>query len=194
LQARLELDNRDGSLTPGMLMRVRLDTEKPVSRLLVPSEAVIASGKQSIVLVVGENNSMHPVVVTTGRDSGNDTEILSGLSEGQKVIASGQFLIDSEASLKSVLPKFSGNKQTMQSAASLVHRGVGTVEKVTPKALTLSHKPIPELEWGAMTMDFNKSRPELFSEIKAGQEVEFSFKENDDGYLLESVKPVGGKQ
>ncbi|ABR90599.1 cation efflux system transmembrane protein [Janthinobacterium sp. Marseille] len=194
LQARLELDNRDGSLTPGMLMRVRLDTEKSVSRLLVPSEAVIASGKQSIVLVVGENNSMQPVVVTTGRDSGNDTEILSGLSEGQKVVASGQFLIDSEASLKSVLPKFSGNSQTMRPATSPVHRGVGTVEKVTPKALTLSHKPIAELEWDAMTMDFYKSRPELFSEIKAGQEVEFSFRENDDGYLLESVKPVGGKQ
>ena len=45
-----------------------------------------------------------------------------------------------------------------------------------------------------MTMDFNKSRPELFSEVKAGQEVEFSFKENEDGYLLESVKPVGGKR
>jgi len=116
------------------------------------------------------------------------------LSEGQKVVASGQFLIDSEASLKSVLPKFAGNKQAMQPAASPVYRGIGTVEKVTPKALTLSHKPIPELEWGAMTMDFNKSRPELFSVIKAGQEVEFSFKENDDGYLLESVKPVGGKQ
>jgi len=194
LQARLELDNRDGSLTPGMLMRVRLNAEKSVSKLLVPSEAVIASGKQSIVLVAGENNSMQPVVVTTGRDTGNDTEILSGLNEGQKVVASGQFLIDSEASLKSVLPKFAGSTQTMQPAATTVHRGIGTVEKVTPKTLTLSHKPIPELEWGAMTMDFNKSRPELFKEIKAGQEVEFSFTENDDGYLLESVKPVGGKQ
>ena len=194
LQARLELDNRDGSLTPGMLMRVRLNAEKSVSKLLVPSEAVIASGKQSIVLVAGENNSMQPVVVTTGRDTGNDTEILSGLNEGQKVVASGQFLIDSEASLKSVLPKFAGKSQAMQPAATAVHRGIGTVEKVTPKALTLSHKPIPELEWGAMTMDFNKSRPELFEGIKAGHEVEFSFRENNDGYLLESVKPVGGKQ
>lgn len=194
LQARLELDNRDGSLTPGMLMRIRLNTDKSVSRLLVPSEAVIASGKQSIVLVAGENNSMQPVLVTTGRDIGTDTEILSGLSEGQKVVASGQFLIDSEASLKAVLPKFAGNSKTIQPAASPVYRSIGIVEKVTPKALTLSHKPIPELEWDAMTMDFNKSRPDAFSEIKAGQEVEFSFRENDDGYLLESVKPAGGKQ
>ena len=109
LQARLELDNRDGSLTPGMLMRVHLGAEKPVSRLLVPTEAVITTGKRSVVLVAGENNSMQPVPVTVGHTTGDDTEILSGLAEGQKVVVSGQFLIDSEANLKSVLPKFAAD-------------------------------------------------------------------------------------
>jgi Cu(I)/Ag(I) efflux system membrane fusion protein len=198
VQARLELDNRDGSLTPGMLMRVRLGAEKPVSRLLVPTEAVITTGKRSVVLVAGENNSMQPVIVTTGRDIGDSTEILSGLTEGQKVVASGQFLIDSEASLKSVLPRFANDKpagsgsQSSQSAAPPVYRGVGKVEKVTPGALTLSHKPIPELQWGAMTMDFNKPRPDAYSGITAGQDVEFSFKEVKEGYVLENVTPVGG--
>jgi Cu(I)/Ag(I) efflux system membrane fusion protein len=106
-QARLELDNKDGSLIPGMLMRVRLSAAKPESRLLVPSEAIIASGKRSIVFVADEKNSMRPVVVSPGREIGGDTEILSGLSEGQRVVASGQFLIDSEANLKSILPKLS---------------------------------------------------------------------------------------
>ncbi len=198
VQARLELDNRDGSLTPGMLMRVRLGAEKPVSRLLVPTEAIINSGKRSVVLVASENNSMQPVVVTTGRDLGDSTEILSGLEEGQNVVASGQFLIDSEANLKSVLPKFGDEKAndasqpaTPESAAPL-YRGVGKVEQVTAEALTLSHKPIPELKWGAMTMDFNKPGPDAFSGIKVGQDVEFSFKETDEGYLLQEVTPVGG--
>jgi Cu(I)/Ag(I) efflux system membrane fusion protein len=198
VQARLELDNRDGSLTPGMLMRVRLGAEKPVSRLLVPTEAVIATGKRSVVLLADENNSMQPVVVTTGRDIGDDTEILSGLSEGQKVVASGQFLIDSEASLKSVLPKFSGEQGNASAQppahAGPVYRGVGKVEKAAPEALTISHRPIPELQWGRMTMDFNKQRPDAFAEIKPGQEVEFSFKETKDGYMLESVTPVGGSR
>lgn len=104
-QARLELDNKDGSLIPGMLMRVRLSAAKPESRLLVPSEAIIASGKRSIVFVADEKNSMRPVIVSPGREIGDETEILSGLSEGQRVVASGQFLIDSEANLKSILPK-----------------------------------------------------------------------------------------
>jgi len=199
LQARLELDNRDGSLTPGMLMRVRVGAETPVSRLLVPTEAVITSGTRSVVLVAGADNSMRPVEVTVGRASGDDTEILSGLTEGQKVVVSGQFLIDSEANLKTVLPKFSAGKaptdsQSTQttSATAPVYHGVGKVEKVTAAAITFSHKAIPELKWGAMTMDFNKPRPDAFAEIKVGDDVEFSFQEGKEGYVLQSVTRAGG--
>ncbi|WP_194713060.1 efflux RND transporter periplasmic adaptor subunit [Noviherbaspirillum soli] len=201
VQARLELDNRDGSLTPGMLMRVRLGADKSVTRLLVPTEAVIATGKRSVVLVAGDHNSMQPVTVTTGRDIGDDTEVLSGLEEGQKVVASGQFLIDSEASLKGVLPKLASAARAQGSSVSEptstsmspVYRGVGKVEKVSPKSLTFSHKPIPELKWPAMTMDFAKPSPDAFPHAQVGQEFEFSFKEGKDGsYLLETVTPAGG--
>ena len=208
VQARLELDNKDGSLTPGMLMRVRIGAEKPVSRLLVPTEAVITTGKRSVVLVAGENNSMQPVTVTTGRDTGDDTEILSGLSAGQKVVASGQFLIDSEASLKAILPKFVDAAQAPMQAQkgpsaaeptstsmSPVYHGVGKVEKLSPESITFSHKPIPALQWPAMTMGFGKPRPDAYADIKVGQDVEFSFKEGKDGaYLLESVVPAAASK
>jgi Cu(I)/Ag(I) efflux system membrane fusion protein len=199
VQARLELDNRDGSLIPGMLMRVRLGADKPASRLLVPTEAVITTGKRSVVVVAGENNSMQPVEVATGRDIGDNTEILAGLTEGQKVVASGQFLIDSEASLRSVLPKFAAalhaqEKPAMQSAAASavpVYHAAGKVEKVSPEYLTISHKPVPELQWPAMTMDFAKPDPNAFPDIKPGQHAEFSFTETKDGYMLENVTPAG---
>jgi Cu(I)/Ag(I) efflux system membrane fusion protein len=198
-QARLELDNRDGSLTPGMLMRIRLDAGQTVSRLLVPSEAVIANGKQSVVLVAGDNNSMHSVVVTTGRDIGNDTEILSGLAEGQKVIASGQFLIDSEANLKSALPKFVAEQGAANNAHAdhamqmlALYRGTGKVERITATAITLSHAPIHDLQWGAMTMDFNKPQPDAFKDIKIGQDVTFAFREGKSGYDLEQIELIAG--
>lgn len=206
VQARLELNNKENTLTPGMLMRVRVGAEKSVPRLVVPTEAVIASGKRSVVLVADEANRIQPVVVTIGRELGDDTEILSGLNEGQKVVVSGQFLIDSEARLKSILPKFadkgtkhtgkeahsSGHEKESAASGTPVYRGVGKVEEVTPDAFTLSHGPIPELQWGAMTMDFNKSKPEAFADIKVGQEVEFFFREGEDGYLLEKVAPIKG--
>ncbi|SIO46656.1 membrane fusion protein, Cu(I)/Ag(I) efflux system [Paraburkholderia phenazinium] len=111
LQARLEIDNADLKLTPGMLMRVHVSAAKPVSRLLVPSEAVITTGKRSIVIVRNSDGRLQPVEISIGRDSGDNTEVTRGLTEGQQVVASGQFLIDSEASLKSVLPKLEGGAQ-----------------------------------------------------------------------------------
>ncbi|MBA5688314.1 efflux RND transporter periplasmic adaptor subunit [Rugamonas apoptosis] len=106
VQARLELDNRDGALVPGMLMQVRLEGASGQHRLLVPTEAIITSGKRAVVLVADQHKGIRPVVVTPGREHGDDTEIVSGLEAGQQVVASGQFLIDSEANLRAILPKF----------------------------------------------------------------------------------------
>lgn len=197
VQARLELDNKDGSLLPGQLMRIELSASAPVSRLVIPSEAIITSGKRSVVLVAGGNNSMRPVVVTLGRENAGDTEITSGLSEGQKVVASGQFLIDSEANLKGILPKFANAPELKSASAEAmdsgpVLHGIAKVEKVSSEALTLSHQPIPELQWGGMTMDFKKPRPNAFADVKPGQSVEFSFRDGKDGYMLLNVKPSGG--
>ncbi|CAN7388298.1 efflux RND transporter periplasmic adaptor subunit [Massilia sp. LjRoot122] len=194
-QARIELDNRDAALMPGMLMRVRLSAAAAQPRLMVPTEAVIASGKRSVVLVA-QGDSVRPVVVSTGREIGDATEILSGLEEGQKVVASGQFLIDSEASLKSVLPKFSGEASAPPDkpgkAAATVHTAVGKVEQVSDDAITLTHGPVATLQWPSMTMDFMKPTPAAFKDIKAGQTVEFDFVEGTDGYVLKRVVAAGG--
>jgi Cu(I)/Ag(I) efflux system membrane fusion protein len=183
-----------------MLMRVRLATDKPASRLLVPTEAVITTGRRSVVLVEAENNSIQPVEVKTGRDFGDNTEILAGLTEGQTVVASGQFLIDSEASLKAVFPKFAAapqaqekpGRQSTRTGAAPVYRTAGKIEKVTRESLTISHRPVPELKWPAMKMDFAKPDPNAFPDIKAGQYAEFSFTETHDGYKLEDVTQTGG--
>lgn len=193
-QARLELDNKDASLIPGMLMRVKISAAQPESRLLVPSEAIIASGKRTIVYVAEGEKSMHPVVVSPGREIGAETEILGGLREGQRVVASGQFLIDSEANLKSILPKSANSDPSAHNGATIhgtpstaSHQGAGKVEQITDKAITLSHGAIASMQWPAMTMDFKKPRPDSFKEIRVGQTVQFSFVESADGYELKSV-------
>ncbi|SFM18356.1 efflux RND transporter periplasmic adaptor subunit [Rugamonas rubra] len=139
-QARLELDNRDGSLTPGMLMQVRLEGKQTASRLLVPAEAVISSGKRSVVLVAGDGNSIRPVTVGLGRERGDDIEIVSGLEEGQKVVASGQFLIDSEANLKGILPKFAeASAAPMTPAATASATSASASAAASSPAATASH-------------------------------------------------------
>jgi membrane fusion protein, copper/silver efflux system len=192
LQARLEIDNSALKLTPGMLMRVRVGGRKAVSRLLVPSEAVITTGKRSIVIVKNGDGRLQPASVTIGNDVGNETEVLSGLNEGDTVVASGQFLIDSEASLKSVLPRLESSAAPPASAAvERTYETTGKVEKVTAADITLSHQPVPALGWGAMTMAFNKPAPNAFPDVKAGQTVHFVFKQSSDGYQLTAVEPAG---
>src|SRR3546814_2315813 len=65
--------------------------------LLVPSEALIRTGKRTLVMLALDKGRYQPAEVQTGQESANDTEILAGLREGEKIVASGQFLIDSEA-------------------------------------------------------------------------------------------------
>ncbi|KWF01060.1 RND transporter MFP subunit [Burkholderia ubonensis] len=197
LQARLEIDNAALRLTPGMLMRVRVAGQKAVSRLLVPSEAVITTGKRSVVIVKNGDGRLQPATVTVGNDIGNETEVLSGLNDGDTVVASGQFLIDSEASLKSVLPRLAGGTgadAAAPAAAAQSYETTGKVEKVTAADITFSHQPVPALGWGAMTMAFSKPAPGAFPDVKAGQPVHFAFKQSDDGYQLTKVEPIGGAQ
>ncbi len=98
LTVRIELANRGGRLRSGMFATVHMDGASQPA-LFVPSEAVIRTGTRALVMLAEDGGRYQPVEVRTGRESGGHTEILAGLDEGQKVVASGQFLIDSEASL-----------------------------------------------------------------------------------------------
>ncbi len=100
LQARFEVDNRSGKLTPGMLLRLRVAGPSN-SRLVVPAEAVIRTGTRTVVIVRKDGGAFEPRNVQLGADLGDAVEVAQGLAEGEQVVASGQFLIDSEASLRS---------------------------------------------------------------------------------------------
>jgi membrane fusion protein, copper/silver efflux system len=143
------------------------------------------------VIVKRADGRLQPVSVTTGNDSGSDTEVLSGLSEGEQVVASGQFLIDSEASLKSVLPRLDAGPASDVHAAAQAYETTGKVEAVTSHDITFSHQPVPALGWGAMTMAFSKPSTTAFPDVKAGETVHFAFKQSDDGYELTKVEPIG---
>jgi Cu(I)/Ag(I) efflux system membrane fusion protein len=107
LQWRLAVANPDGRLKPGMLGEVLL-ASAPRRVLAVPTEAVIRTGERNLV-IVAEDDGAHfrSVPVLLGIEQGGMVAIRRGLSEGQQVVASGQFLIDSEANLRRA---FAGDK------------------------------------------------------------------------------------
>ncbi|NVZ18364.1 efflux RND transporter periplasmic adaptor subunit [Pseudomonas costantinii] len=102
VQVRVELPNPDGSLRPGMTAQVLLTQSNGQSVLQVPSEALIRTGKRVLVMLAEEGGRFRPVEVEVGAENQDQTVIRSGLLEGQQVVASGQFLLDSEASLRGV--------------------------------------------------------------------------------------------
>jgi Cu(I)/Ag(I) efflux system membrane fusion protein len=98
---RIELINRGGRLRPGMFASVTLGGGGGQA-LLVPSEAVIRTGTRTLVMLALAGGRYRPAEIRTGREGGGMTEVLAGLGTGEKVVASGQFLLDSEASLTGV--------------------------------------------------------------------------------------------
>ncbi|WP_083749175.1 efflux RND transporter periplasmic adaptor subunit [Pelomonas sp. KK5] len=102
LQARFEVDNRAGRLVPGMLLRLQV-AGASAARLLVPSEALIRTGTRAVALVRTAPGAFEPRELKLGAELGEQFEVLDGLHEGEEVVVSGQFLVDSEARLKSVL-------------------------------------------------------------------------------------------
>ena len=102
LKARFEVDNRAGRLVPGMLLRMAI-AGPPAERLVLPAEAVIRTGKRAVVIVRNAQGGFEPREVSLGADFGDDVEIVAGVAAGDSVVASGQFLIDSEAHLSSAL-------------------------------------------------------------------------------------------
>ena len=101
LTARIELANPSGRLRPGMFASVQFGGMAQPA-LLVPSEAVIRTGRRTLVMVAGLGGRFRPAEIQAGREAGGRTEVLAGLTEGEQIVASGQFLLDSEASLSGV--------------------------------------------------------------------------------------------
>ncbi|MEO6895687.1 MAG: efflux RND transporter periplasmic adaptor subunit [Caldimonas sp.] len=102
LKARMQLANPGARLVPGMFVTMDFMDTRPGKVLLVPSDAVIQTGKRTVVLLAEADGHFRPVDVQSGLESDGQTEIRSGLAAGQRVVVSSQFLIDSEASLRGV--------------------------------------------------------------------------------------------
>ena len=192
LKARIELANPSGQLVPGMFVTVNMSSAARKDLLLIPSEAVIQTGKRSVVMVEQGEGKFQPVDVEIGTEANGQSEIRKGLDAGQKVVVSGQFLIDSEASLKGTATRMSDAPAAESGkAGGPTHHGSGKVEKIGKDKITLSHGPIPSLQWGAMTMGFKLPSAGLPKNISAGDNVVFDIRQTRDGmFEIVSISPT----
>ncbi len=192
LKARIELSNPSAQLVPGMFATLNFDALARKEYLLIPTEAVIATGKRSVVMVAQENGKFLPVDVVVGMESKGQTEIIKGLEPGQKVVVSGQFLVDSEASLKGTATRMSDASAPKNSSAmGTTYRAEGKVEKIDKETITISHGPIPALQWGSMTMGFNLPVGGLPKNVEIGDTVIFEIRAIKEGvFQIITIAPT----
>ncbi|HEU0224558.1 MAG TPA: efflux RND transporter periplasmic adaptor subunit [Steroidobacteraceae bacterium] len=105
-QARIELGNPDGLLAAGMVADIAIATGDGAEVLLVPVESLIRSGDGDRIVVALDERRFDVRTVVAGAESGDEVEIREGLEAGERVVVSGQFLIDSESRLRSGLGRF----------------------------------------------------------------------------------------
>ncbi len=110
VKVRMALRNAGEHLLPGMFVQMQFTDPQSRHVLLIPSEALIQTGKRTVVLVAEAGGKFRPVEVDIGIENAGLTEIKSGLRLREQVVVSSQFLIDSEASLKGVEARLNGQE------------------------------------------------------------------------------------
>jgi Cu(I)/Ag(I) efflux system membrane fusion protein len=197
VRARIEAPNPGGRLKPGMFANLELTASGARDGLIIPGEAVIYTGERNVVILAEGDGRFRPVEVEVGMEAGADTEIRKGLKEGDRVVVSGQFLIDSEASLRSALSRLDSSPATRPEAPGASHKGRGKITAVDAARgrVELDHEPMPSMRWPAMKMGFAVTDADALSKLKTGDTVEFRLRAEPDksgDYVIDSIAPAKG--
>jgi Cu(I)/Ag(I) efflux system membrane fusion protein len=189
LRVRIEVPNPGGRLRAGLFGQVRLLGAGPGAEVAtVPAEAVIRTGRRALVYVLDAPGRYRPLEVELGAEVDGRVAVLAGLSAGQQVVASGQFLIDSEASLQGLTARA---LVAAPAAAAGEFSTRGRVVEVGGPGITLDHEAVPALKWPAMTMPFQLARPDLARGLRPGDAVRFSFKPQGDEHVVTAIEREG---
>jgi Cu(I)/Ag(I) efflux system membrane fusion protein len=189
VKVRLRFNNDDGKFKPNMFAQISIHSTGNEQALLIPKEALIRTGSQDrVVLALGEG-SFKSVAVKVGRLDSDNVEILDGLNDGESIVSSAQFLLDSESSKSSDFKRM--NLKSADDEGIPVSVWVeAEVLSMMPehKMLTLKHGAIPEWSWPEMTMDFTATSDVDFSQLSNGLSLHVEVSKASDGnYQISNI-------
>ncbi len=193
LRVRLRFDNGEEQLKPNMYAQVSIFGKLQPAALSIPREALIrAPGRDRVVVALGDG-LFHVHEVLTGMESDDWVEIVAGIEEGDRVVTSAQFLIDSEASLAGSIKRLESVPETPAErlAENVFASGKVDAVNVKKRRLRVSHGPIEALAWPSMTMEFDVDRNVQLDGIAAGQDIRFALRQEHAGHWV--VSEVGGR-
>jgi multidrug efflux pump subunit AcrA (membrane-fusion protein)/rubrerythrin len=147
-RVRLEFENPGYYLKPGMFVSAQLQSEIEPSAVLVPDSAVLRSGSKNTVFVDEDDGHFSPRDVVLGVEAENDFyQVISGLKAGERIVTSGQFLLDSESQLREAIAKMRGptpSFTTEKAAAISAEESVATKPSKAEREPIVYVCPMPE--------------------------------------------------
>jgi Cu(I)/Ag(I) efflux system membrane fusion protein len=190
LRVRLRFDNPDERLKPNMYARVSIYGRLKPNALSIPREALIpAPGRDRVVVALGDGKFQVREVLT-GLESGSYVEILAGIEEGDEIVTSAQFLIDSEASLAGSIKRLEAMDAMPEEEQMVTVFASGRVDEIDTqqRRVRISHGPIDALGWPSMTMVFDVQPSVNLGSIEVGQGIRFALEQEHAGeYVLSRV-------
>ncbi|MBL4659372.1 MAG: efflux RND transporter periplasmic adaptor subunit, partial [Alcanivoracaceae bacterium] len=183
IKVRIRFDNPENLLKPNMFAAVQIHHNENDELLLVPKEAVIRTGKSNrVVLALGEGQ-FKSIIVETGRQDDDYFEILSGIHEGEMVVTSAQFLLDSESSKTSDFKRMNhGDEMTEMTEMTEMDEPpkatvIGIIQSMMKDhgMLNIDREAIED--WGrpAANVDFITNNSVDISQLENGDKVFFTF-------------------
>lgn len=193
LRVRLRFDNPGERLKPNMYARVSIYGKLKPNALTIPREALIPAPDRDRVVVSLGDGKFQVREVMTGLESGDYIEVLAGIAEGDEVVTSSQFLIDSESSIAGSIKRLdSADVLPGQRGLSQVFAS-GRVSEVdlASRRIGISHGPIDALGWPSMTMVFDTEPGVDLDDVTTGQHVRFVLVQEQAGeYVLRDIFPA----
>lgn len=178
IRLRLQFDNPEQLLLPNMFAQVIIHSESDEELLLIPRESLIRTGNQDrVVLALGEG-SFKSIEVKVGRENQSAIEVLEGLSEGERIVSSAQFLLDSESSKTSDFKRMTAEDDKVE---SVWVSAVIDEPRTDKRQVRASHEAIDEWGMMAMTMNFSVADNVDFDSLKANTELHMQIQMGDEG-------------
>ncbi len=172
VRVRMRFDNEDLVLKPNMFAQVSIRASHQQVSLVVPKEAIIRTGYQNRVVLDLGGGRFKSVAVRVGHMDAGYAEVLAGLNDGDRVVTSAQFLIDSESSKQSDFKRIDGHAEQLQQASV-----TGTVKAVYPaeRVLRIAHDPIVKWSRPGKTMNFLVDEGVALEGIHPNTDILFTF-------------------
>ncbi|MEZ8699520.1 efflux RND transporter periplasmic adaptor subunit [Vibrio lentus] len=178
LRVRLKFSNPHGELKPNMFANIALKPISDESVLTIPRSSVIHSGGMTRVVLSEGAGKYRSARIEVGREAGEKIEVIQGLQQGEDIVTSAHFMLDSESSQSADLSRINGVEEEAETVWAN-----GEISDVMQgsRMVTINHQPVPEWDWPGMVMNFIFAEGLDMSDVQRGKAIDFEMRKTESG-------------